>query len=83
MTTTSQGKRCRVVTSMRNYQTGAVMRGWTGVIQSQTESCGHCVLLVHWDNGHAASYVFPEDIVLLDNPPADPSLVRPPRHPGS
>ena len=75
MTTAYQGQRCRVVTSIRDYQTGAVMRGWTGEIQSQTESCGHCVLLVYWDNGHAASYVFPEDIVLLDDPPAGPSLI--------
>lgn len=80
MTTAHVSKRCRVVTSIRDYQTGAVMRGWTGVIQSQTESCGHLVLLVHWDNGHTASYVFPDDIVLLDDLPTGPSLVAPPRH---
>jgi hypothetical protein len=75
MPTPYQGQRCRVVTSIRDYRTGAVMRGWTGVIQSQTESCGHCVLLVHWDHDHSASYVFPEDIVLLDDPPAGPSRI--------
>ena len=80
MSTAYLSKRCRVVTSIRNYQTGAVMRGWTGVIQSQTESCGHLVLLVHWDNGHDASYVFPDDIALLDDSPAGPSLVRPSCH---
>lgn len=75
MTTAYQGHRCRVVTSIRDYQTGAVMRGWTGVIQSQTDSCGHCVLLVHWDHDHSVSYVFPTDIVLLDAPPAGPSRI--------
>jgi hypothetical protein len=75
MTTTYLSKRCRVVTSIRDYQTGAVMRGWTGVIQSQTESCGRLVLLVHWDHSHTANYVFPDDIVLLDDPPAGPSVV--------
>lgn len=75
MATTYLSKRCRVVSSIRNYQTGELMRGWTGVIRSQTESCGHLVLLVMWDNGHAASYVFPEDIVLVDDPPAGPSRI--------
>ena len=75
MTTTYLSKRCRVVTSIRDYQTGAVMRGWTGVIQSQTESCGRLVLLVYWDHSHTASYVFPDDIVLLDDPPVGPSVV--------
>ena len=80
MTTAYVSKRCRVATSIRDYQTGAVMRGWTGVIQSQTESCGHLMLLVHWDHGPTASYVFPDDIALLDDPLAGPSLVAPPCH---
>ena len=66
MATPYHGKHCRVVTSMRDYRTGEVLRGWKGVIQSQTESCGHTLLLVAWENGKATSYVFPEDIELLD-----------------
>ena len=69
MTTMYIDKRCRVVTSIRDYQTGTVLRGWTGTIQALTESCGRMLLLVQWDNGKAASYVFPEDIELLDNDP--------------
>jgi hypothetical protein len=65
MATTYIDKRCRVVTSIRDYQTGEVLRGWTGVIRSHTESCGRMLLLVQWDNGKAAGYVFPEDIELL------------------
>jgi len=72
MATAYLSKHCRVVTSLRDYQTGAIMCGWTGVIQSQTESCGRLVLLVHWDHSHTASYVFPDDIVLLDDPPVGP-----------
>lgn len=68
-------KRCRVVTSIRDYQTGACMRGWTGVIRSQTESCGHLVCLVSWDHAHTPSYVFPDDIELLDEPPAGAPLL--------
>jgi hypothetical protein len=75
MTTGYLSKRCRVVTSIRDYQTGAIMRGWTGMIQSQTASCGRLVLLVRWDHRHTASYVFPDDIVLLDDPPVGPSCV--------
>jgi hypothetical protein len=41
MTTAYLGKHCRVVTSIRDYHTGECMRGWTGMIRSQTESCGH------------------------------------------
>lgn len=65
-----QGKRCRVVTSIRDYRTGACVRGCTGRIQSHTESCGRTILLVTWDYGQAASYVFPEDIIMLDEAPA-------------
>ena len=75
MITAYQGKRCRVVTSIRDYRTGVVMRGWTGEIRSVTESCGHLVLFVSWDHGHAASYVFPTDIEVLDDPPAGSPLV--------
>ena len=67
MTTMDIDKRCRVVTSIRDYQTGTVLRGWTGTIQSHTESCGRMLLLVQWDNGTSASYVFPEDIEVLDD----------------
>ena len=69
MPTRYDGKRCRVVTSIRDYRTGACLRGNTGLIQSHTESCGHTILLMAWDHGTAASYVFPEDIVLLDEGP--------------
>jgi hypothetical protein len=69
MPTRYDGKHCRVVTSIRDYRTGACLRGCTGRIQSHTESCGHTILLVAWDHGTAASYVFPEDIVLLDEGP--------------
>jgi len=67
MTTMHIDKRCRVVTDIRDYQTGEALRGWTGSIQSHTESCGRMLLLVQWDNGKAASYVFPEDIEVLDD----------------
>jgi hypothetical protein len=75
MATAYLNKRCRVVTNIRDYHTGAIMRGWTGVIQSQTESCGRLVLLVYWEHGLTASYVFPDDIVLLDDPPVGPCVV--------
>ncbi len=75
MATAYLNKRCRVVMNIRDYHTGELMRAWTGVIQSQTESCGHLLLLVHWDQSHTASYVFPDDIVLLDDPPVGPSVV--------
>lgn len=55
-----------MVTNIRDYRSGACLRGCTGRIQSYTESCGRTLLLVAWDHGAAASYVFPEDIVLLD-----------------
>lgn len=76
MATTYIDKRCRVVTSIRDYQTGEVLRGWTGVIRSHTESCGRVLLLVQWENGKAKSYVFPEDIVLL----VDSSGIAPSSH---
>lgn len=72
MATNYHGKRCRVVTNIRDYQTGERLRGYTGIIQSHTESCGHTILLVTWDHGKAASYVFPEDIALLDGTEAPP-----------
>jgi len=78
MTTTYLGKHCRVVTSIRDYHTGEYMRGWTGMIRSQTESCGHVVLLVQWDHGHRASYVFPTDIDVLDDPSAGSPLALAP-----
>ena len=74
MTTMYTDKRCRVVTSIRDYQTGTVLRGWTGTIQSHTESCGRMLLLVQWDNGTAASYVFPKDIEVLDDDAAAPGV---------
>lgn len=77
MPTLYDGKHCRVVTSIRDYRTGVCLRGCTGRIQSHTESCGHTLLLVAWDHGTAASYVFPEDILVLDEAPAATSGEEP------
>lgn len=72
-----RGKRCRVVTSIRDYRTGACVRECTGRIQSHTESCGRTILLVTWDDGKEPSYVFPEDILVLDEAPVPTSGEEP------
>jgi hypothetical protein len=70
MVTPYQGTRCQVSTSIRDHRTGACWRGSTRRIQSATERCGRTLLLVAWDHSLAASYVFPEDILVLDEAPA-------------